>query len=72
MKIGILGGTFNPIHNGHIQMANYALKACNLDEVWIMPAGIPPHKDSQGICSPKHRLTMCELACKDLDGVALS
>ncbi len=72
MKIGVLGGTFNPIHNGHIQMADYAKKACGLDEVWVMPAGIPPHKDSQTVCSSVHRMKMCELACAEYDHIVAS
>ena len=72
MKIGVLGGTFNPIHNGHIEMARQALSMAGLDEVWIMPAKIPPHKDSRQVCSAAHRFYMCELACKDLEGVVVS
>ena len=72
MKIGVLGGTFNPIHNGHIEMAIQALKLADLDEVWVMPAGIPPHKDSQGVCSSKHRMNMCEMACKPYERIVAS
>ena len=43
-KIGILGGTFNPIHNGHLMIAENACKEFQLDEIWLMPAAIPPHK----------------------------
>ena len=44
-KIGILGGTFNPIHAGHLHIAQAAYEEFALDEVWFLPAGIPPHND---------------------------
>ena len=72
MKIGVLGGTFNPIHNGHIEMARQALLLADLDEVWIMPAGIPPHKDQNGVCSSMHRMNMCRLACKPFSHILAS
>ena len=63
MKIGILGGTFHPIHNGHIYLAKEALKQLQLDEVWILVAGIPPHKDlSDNDVTRLERLTMCKIA----------
>lgn len=46
MKIGIMGGTFNPIHNGHLMLAEFAYHAYGLDEIWFLPNGNPPHKDS--------------------------
>ena len=65
MKIGILGGTFNPIHIGHINIAEAALKECNLDEVWFMPNGKPPHKDIPGNITNMERLEMVRLAISD-------
>lgn len=62
-RIGILGGTFNPIHNGHIQMAKYSHDAAKLDKVIIMPTFVPPHKESTNLVSCEHRLNMCRLAC---------
>ena len=47
MKVGIMGGTFDPIHNAHIMLAEYAFREYQLDEVWFMPNGNPPHKQSQ-------------------------
>nr|MCR4673869.1 nicotinate (nicotinamide) nucleotide adenylyltransferase [Lachnospiraceae bacterium] len=64
MRIGILGGTFDPIHKGHMEMADIAKKELSLDEVWIMPAGSPPHKDGAAVTSRMHRFEMCEYACK--------
>lgn len=61
MKIGILGGTFDPIHEGHIAIAEHALKAMHLDHVEFIPCFQPPHRD-QPIASPKDRLAMVKLA----------
>ena len=44
MRIGIMGGTFDPIHNGHLMLGEYAYQQFHLDEVWYMPNGNPPHK----------------------------
>ncbi len=61
-RIGILGGTFNPIHKGHLHIARAALSQLQLDELWFMPAGCPPHKEvSQGM-SVAQRAQMVELA----------
>ena len=65
-KTGILGGTFDPIHNGHIQMALTAAKEYGLDEVWLMPNGSPPHKNDRLITAkPSERLAMTQLAIED-------
>ena len=63
-KIGILGGTFNPIHNGHLALAKAAYEQYALDEVWLMPSKIPPHKAKKGILSEQHRLRMTELSAQ--------
>lgn len=60
-RLGILGGTFDPIHMGHLVTASYAVDALELDEVWFMPAQTPPHKDRE-ISSVVHRAEMCDLA----------
>lgn len=60
-KIGILGGTFNPLHFGHLMMANEALHALQLDEVRFMPNSVPPHKKATTI-SDEARLIMLDLA----------
>lgn len=60
-KVGILGGTFNPPHLGHLIMANEAFYAANLDEVRFMPNFIAPHKDVAGV-SAQQRLAMTRLA----------
>lgn len=63
-RIGILGGTFNPIHRGHIAMAKAAMEKMHLDEVWLLPSGTPPHKEVEDEISSFDRYTMCELAVK--------
>jgi len=62
MRLGLLGGTFNPIHQGHLRAAQAVLQTFDLDEVYFIPAFIPPHKSSYKIASPEHRLKMVELA----------
>lgn len=63
MDIGILGGTFDPIHLGHIKMAEAAYNGLALDKVLFMPTSNPPHKT--GITDSEHRINMIRLAIKD-------
>ena len=65
MKIGIMGGTFNPIHNVHLLMAEEAARQFELDEVWFMPSKNPPHKKESDIVSAEHRSRMI---CHAIDG----
>ncbi|AXH98949.1 nicotinate-nucleotide adenylyltransferase [Sporosarcina sp. PTS2304] len=71
-RIGILGGTFNPPHTGHLLIANEVRYACALDEVWLMPAAIPPHKSTAGDATAAQRLQMVKLAVDDLEGLRAS
>ncbi len=64
-KIGLLGGTFNPIHNGHIDMAYIALYEFSLGEVVFLPLGTPPHKQKEYIAPRNHRLEMINLAIEN-------
>jgi len=66
MKIGVLGGTFNPVHNSHINLAQEYARQLELDRVVIVPAFLPPHKSARGLASSKDRMEMCVLATKDL------
>lgn len=66
MKIGIMGGTFDPIHNGHLMLGQVAYEQFHLDEIWFMPNGNPPHKSSHTIGSDvQDRLHMVELAVSE-------
>lgn len=62
MRIGIFGGTFDPIHFGHLIKAHEAREALRLDQVWFIPAGDPWMKRNQKVALAKHRLAMVELA----------
>jgi nicotinate-nucleotide adenylyltransferase len=61
-RIGLFGGTFNPIHSGHLKAAEIVQSRLDLDKVLFIPSSIPPHKDSAEIASPAHRMKMVELA----------
>lgn len=63
MKIGIMGGTFDPIHNGHLMLGRYARDLFELDEIWFMPNGTPPHKANDSIeYRTKYRVEMVKRA----------
>jgi nicotinate-nucleotide adenylyltransferase len=61
-KIGILGGTFDPPHHGHLLIANEVLDQLQLDEIWFMPNFEPPHKEKSGGATTEDRVKMLELA----------
>ncbi|WP_318615111.1 nicotinate-nucleotide adenylyltransferase [Sporosarcina sp. YIM B06819] len=71
-KVGILGGTFNPPHMGHLLVANEVRHALGLDEVRLMPTAVPPHKAAPGDATATQRLQMAELAAADIDGLVVS
>lgn len=62
VRLGLMGGTFNPIHYGHLASANEVCEAFALDTVMFVPAATPPHKELAEIISPQHRLMMTTLA----------
>lgn len=64
-KIGIMGGTFNPIHIGHLTLAEWAREEAELDEVWFIPAGLPYMKNSEEVLDPRERFHMTELAIQN-------
>lgn len=61
-SVGILGGTFDPIHHGHLAVAEEVREALGLERVVFMPAASPPHKPGQPVTAPEHRLAMVRLA----------
>lgn len=64
-RIGLLGGTFDPPHLGHLWLAETAAQQLALDRIFFLPVGQPPHKDNAGITTPDHRLAMTRLAVDD-------
>lgn len=65
-KIGILGGTFNPVHYGHLFIAEQAYRQFHLDEIWFLPSGNPPHKPSGQIAEDADREAMLLLSIQDV------
>lgn len=61
-RIGIMGGTFNPIHTGHLIIADDAREKYKLDKVLFIPSGLPPHKPDSEVLDPEHRFEMVRLA----------
>ncbi len=71
-RIGLLGGTFDPVHFGHLQLAEVVLKRCDLDEIIFIPAANPPHKNSQKIAEFQHRANMVGMALAGKNGLRMS
>ena len=72
MRLGILGGTFNPPHLGHLISAQEAYVHLRLDQVLVIPANIPPHKAVEDEPGPAHRVELCRLAVQGDDRFAVS
>ena len=64
-RIGVYGGTFDPVHLGHVGVCRPAVSQLRLDRLHLIPTFIPPHKESSGLVSGEHRLAMCRLAVQD-------
>lgn len=64
MRIGIYGGSFNPVHNGHIHLAETAISELSLDRVYLVPSRISPHRSSDEYASGEDRMNMLRLACR--------
>ena len=62
MNIGLFGGTFDPIHRGHLALARAALEHCKLNHIYFVPASVPPHKQRQPLTAFVHRFAMVTLA----------
>ena len=71
-RIGIFGGTFNPPHVGHVEAAKSFLQQAKLDEMIIMPAFIPPHKEFDSVVSCDQRLEMCRIAFSNIPNTSVS
>lgn len=72
MKIGIYGGSFNPVHNGHVNAAINFKEELGLDKVLVIPAYCAPHKKGLAMTPSEHRLNMCHLAFDGLPGFEIS
>jgi len=71
-RIGLFGGSFDPIHTGHLILAQMALDYANLDKVYFIPTAVPPHKKTRKLTAIEHRMKMVELAIADNDGFEIS
>ena len=67
--IGILGGTFDPVHNGHLAAARQLLGAADLEQIWLMPNATPPHRTATPVAPAQDRMRMVELAVAGYDGL---
>ena len=71
-KIGIFGGSFNPIHLAHLRMARQVIERFDLGRMMLLPANIPPHKTPDDLASSEDRLAMCRLAIEDQTRMEIS
>jgi len=72
MRIGIYGGTFSPVHNGHVAAAKAFMEQMWLDILYVIPTGVTPHKYMKGNATATQRLEMCRLAFGEMDGVIVT
>lgn len=72
MKIGVFGGSFNPVHTGHLMVANYCAQFCGLDEVWLMVSPCNPLKDDRSLMPQEERLAMCRMGVESCPRVIAS
>jgi len=72
IRLGLLGGSFDPVHVAHLTLARCALEQLALEEVWLVPAATAPHKRSRRQASIEHRIAMLELAVADQPGLSVS
>ena len=72
MKTGIYGGTFNPIHNGHLHIVEEFRRGLGLDRVLLIPTRVPPHKAAPDLASAGERFAMCRLAAQGKPWLELS
>ncbi len=72
MKIGIYGGSFDPVHNGHVNAALTFKEELSLDKIIVIPAYQPPHKKGLAMTPSEHRMNMCNLAFGNLEGFEVS
>ena len=71
-QIGLFGGSFDPVHNGHVEAVNSFLESGLVDEVWVLLTPAPPHKPNQKKTDFKHRYNMLNLAFQESDSIKIS
>ncbi|MFP4135630.1 MAG: nicotinate-nucleotide adenylyltransferase [Candidatus Acetothermia bacterium] len=71
-RVGLFGGTFDPIHRAHLEVARQALLQMDLDKVVLIPSKHPPHKDEKGLTGAEARYRMVELAVEDRENMEVS
>ncbi len=71
-RLAVFGGSFDPVHNGHLFIAGSLLRQKLTEEVLLVPAGTPPHKQEGLMASPEHRLAMLKLAVEEYPGISVS
>ncbi len=72
MRIGILGGTFDPVHNGHLHIAREVSRKLKLSKIIFIPTYLPPHKQGSGVTTARHRCNMLRLAIAKRKGFQVS
>ena len=72
MRIGLFGGTFNPIHFGHLRTTLEVKETFSLDKIYLIPSALPPHKSPEGVADAKHRYEMIQLAIENETDLIIS
>jgi len=72
MRLGIYGGTFDPVHYGHLLLAESCREQCKLDQVWFVPAAVPPHKQERIVSDAAARIELLQLAIGGQEAFAVS
>jgi nicotinate-nucleotide adenylyltransferase len=72
MRVGLFGGSFDPVHYGHLLLAECCREQCRLDAVWFLPAAVPPHKQQRKLTPAANRIEMLELAIAAQPAFAVS
>ncbi|GAB4139967.1 MAG: nicotinate-nucleotide adenylyltransferase [Planctomycetaceae bacterium] len=72
MRVGIFGGTFDPVHYGHLLLAEQCREQCQLDSIWFLPSGLPPHKQDAEITPGSVRVEMLRLAISGHDDFTIN
>ena len=69
--VGVLGGTFDPVHNGHLGIAERVLERTGLKRLWLLPSAVPPHKQAPRVTPASHRVAMLQLAIEGRPGLEI-